>query len=142
MALFQRKRDRIEVKLNDDGRDFVAMVARAVLEADGDPTHVWHQALHAPIAPSRDADDPLAMAARQQATDTAAELVLVTLRDASLTDDEAWAWLRTLQIGLRSVAVAEELSHEADLESSDAAVRNLVDNLQALLWSLGKALAS
>jgi hypothetical protein len=141
VKLFTRKRDQIVVALNDHGRAFVATAARAVLDASGDPHHDWHTALHAPMESTRP-DDPLAAAARQQMTDTAAELVLLTVQEERLTEEEAWAWLRTLQTALRSLAVAEELNDQNDIEARSADVQQLVTNLQVCLWSLGKALAA
>jgi len=141
VAYFVKKKDGIAVKLNEEGRRFVAMVANAVLQADRDNEHAWHEALHARVAPALDADDPLVIASRQVTTDTTAELVLVTIQDERLTDVEAWAWLRTLQIGLRSVAAAEELEDDDDLEHAVDEVQGLVQNLQVLLWDLAKALS-
>ncbi len=64
--LFVRRRDgRVEVRLNDAGRDVVREIFGHVVAAERDPDHDWHLSLHSPINPSSDDDDPLASLSRQ-----------------------------------------------------------------------------
>jgi len=57
-----------------------------------------------PIDPSLDQDNPVAMLARQTETSTNAELASLTVDEQFLNDAEAWVWLTTLQVALRSTA--------------------------------------
>ena len=139
--LFVRRRDgRIEVRLNDAGRSFVRDVFTQVVTAERDPEHQWHLSLHSPIDPSIDADSPLSMLSRQNETTSNAELALVCSDEQFLTDTEAWAWLTSLQVALRSVAVSNGVLSDERLSEIDAALRTQIETLQMLLFSLAECL--
>ncbi len=139
--LFSRRRDgRVEVRLSAEGRAFVGASAREVVAAEHDVDHAWGAALHAPIDPSRDADDPLAILSRQSDLTSNAELVLATLDEAALTDAEAWAWFCTLQVALRSIAVANGLLDDDAWSAQGGALVEHVQTIQALLFELARVL--
>ena len=135
--LFVRRRDgRIEVRLNDVGRGMVREVFAHVLAAERDPEHEWHLSLNPPINPSSDDDDPLSTLARQSETASNAELAVMTLQEQYLTDSEAWAWLSTLQVALRSTAVANGILSDEKLESASDELLDEIHILQQLLFDL------
>ena len=139
--IFVARRDgRIEVRLNDAGREFVREQFGRLRVAEADPQHAWRGSLDQPIDPSRDDDDPLCQLERADAVTSNAELALVTAGEESLSTGEAWAWLTSLQLALRACAVTSGLMTEADVEA--ASPERLVDvvNLQALLFDLAAAL--
>ena len=139
--LFVRRRDgRVEVRLNDAGRSFVRDVFAQVVTAEREPDHQWHASLHSPIDPSIDADNPLSTLARQSETTTNAELALVCADEQFLTDTEAWAWLTSLQVALRSVAVSNGVLSDEKLGDVDDALRSEIETLQLLLFSLADCL--
>ncbi len=139
--LFSRRRDgRVEVRLSAEGRAFVGASAREVVAAEHDVDHAWGATLHAPIDPSRDADDPLAILSRQGDLTSNAELVLATLDEAALTDAEAWAWFCTLQVALRSIAVANGLLDDDAWSAQGGALVEHVQTIQALLFELARVL--
>ena len=139
--LFVRRRDgRIEVKLNDAGRDVVREAFGRVYVAEHDADHEWHRTLNAPIDPSKDADDPLAVLARQSETGSNAELAVATVHEEFLTDAEAWAWMTTMQVALRATAVANHLHDQETLEASESELRNYIILLQGLLVALADVL--
>jgi hypothetical protein len=135
--IFVRRRDgRIEVRLNDVGRGMVREVFAHVLAAERDPEHEWHLSLNPPINPSSDDDDPLSTLARQSETASNAELAVMTLQEQYLTDSEAWAWLSTLQVALRSTAVANGILSDEKLESASDELLDEIHILQQLLFDL------
>jgi hypothetical protein len=139
--LFVRRRDgRIEVRLNDAGRAVAREAFGRVYVAETDPTHEWHATLNSPIDPSRDADDPLAVLARQSQTGSNAELAIATLHEPFLTDAEAWAWLTTLQVSLRATAVANGLLDVVRLEGAGEDLREYITTLQIFLQGLADVL--
>jgi pyruvate-formate lyase-activating enzyme len=139
--LFVRRRDgRIEVRLNDAGRDVVREAVARVVAGEKDPEHPWHAALHSPIDPSRDDDDPVTQLSRERDVTTGAELVLVTLGEQFLTESEAWAWLTTLQVALRTVAVTSGILDEARLAEAAPELVEQVRVLQSLLFGLAECL--
>ncbi|HET8989787.1 MAG TPA: hypothetical protein VFN59_01640 [Acidimicrobiales bacterium] len=139
--LFNRRRDgRIEVRLSPDGRAFVGATAREVVAAESDPNHAWGAALQAPIDPGRDADDPVAILSRQSDLASNAELVLATLDEGALTDGEAWAWFCTLQVALRSIAVANGLLDDDAWNAQSGPLVEHVQTIQALLFELARVL--
>ncbi len=139
--LFVRRRDgRIEVRLNDAARSWVRDVFARVVAAERSPEHEWHASLHSPIDPSGDADDPLSILARENETTTNAELALVCVDEQFLTNAEAWAWLTSLQVALRSVAVSNGVLSDEKLAEIDADLRNEITTLQLLLFSLAECL--
>jgi hypothetical protein len=139
--LFVRRRDgRIEVRLSDAGRDIAREAFGHVVAAERDPDHEWHAGLNAPINPSSDDDDPLSMLTRQNEISTNAELAIMTLHEEFLNDAEAWAWLSTFQIALRSTAVANGLLSEEKLNECEPAMLEYIHTLQQFLFSLAECL--
>jgi hypothetical protein len=135
--LFVRRRDdRIEVRLNDAGREIVREVFVHVLAAERDPDHEWHLLLNSPINPSSDVDDPLAVLARDNDIASNAELSVMTLREQFLTDAEAWAWLSTIQVALRSTAVANGILSDEKLESCPPELLDDLRTMQHFLFDL------
>ncbi len=139
--LFIRRRDgRVEVRLNEAGRDVVRTAVRRVVAAENDLDDEWNATLNGPIDPSRDQDDPLLTLARQHDMSSNAELALMTIDEAFLNDGEAWAWLSTLQVALRATASAHGLVNDERVTSADEAVLGEVQILQSLLFSLADVL--
>ena len=135
--LFVRRRDgRVEVRLNDWGRTLAGEAFARVVAAERDPDHEWHAALSAPIDPSRDTDDPVSTLGRQNEIATNAELAEMTRHEEFLTDAEAWAWLTTLQVALRSTAVAKGILDDERLAAADAELVTQVRTLQEFLFDL------
>jgi hypothetical protein len=135
--LFTRRRDgRVEVRMNDYARDIVRSAFSNVLAAERDPEHEWHVALSGPIDPSRDQDDPLSMLSRQNETSTNAELAGLSVDEQFLNDTEAWAWLTTLQVALRSTAQSKGLLTDEQLAATTADVLLYVQTLQHFLFDL------
>ena len=135
--LFTRRRDgRVEVRMNDYARDVVRSAFSNVLAAERDPEHEWHVALSGPIDPSLDQDDPLSMLARQNETSTNAELAGLSVDEQFLNDTEAWAWLTTLQVALRSTAQSQGLLTDEQLAATSADVLTYVQTLQHFLFDL------
>ena len=77
---------------------------------------------------------------RQSEMTTNAELALVTSGEQFLNAAEAWAWLSTLQVALRSVAVSRGLLSDERLAQGDAATLEYVHTLQQLLFALAECL--
>jgi hypothetical protein len=139
--MFVRRRDgRIEVRLNDLGREVAREAFGHVVAAERDPDHEWHVTLSAPIDPSSDQDDPLATLSRQNETSTNAELAVMTLNEQFLNDAEAWAWLSTLQVALRATAVANGLLSDEKLAACDPELMNFIRTLQSFLFELAECL--
>ena len=139
--LFIRRRDgRIEVRLNEYARSIVRDAVTNVLRAERDPAHEWHVSLSGPIDPSRDEDNPISMLTRQNETSTNAELAGLTVDEEFLTNAEAWAWLATLQVALRSTATAKGLLSEEQLDACDEELLNHVRTLQHFLFELAACL--
>ena len=135
--LFVRRRDgRVEVRMNDYGRSVVKSAFENVLAAERDPNHQWHVALSGPIDPSLDQDNPVSMLARQNETSTNAELAGLTIDEQFLNDSEAWAWLTTLQVALRSTAQSNGLLTDEQLAASDDEILTYVRMLQQFLFDL------
>jgi len=135
--LFARRRDgRIEVRLNDAGRGAIREVFAHVLAAERDPEHEWHLSLNAPINPSSDDDDPLASLTRQNEIASNAELSIMTLKEQYLNDTEAWAWLSTLQVALRSTAVVNGLLSDEKLETCAPELLDDIRTMQQFLFEL------
>ena len=139
--LFVRRRDgRIEVKLNDLGRAVAREAFGHVVAAQRDPDHDWSATLNPPIDPSSDQDDPVATLTRQSEIATNAELAVMTLKDEFLSDAEAWAWFCTLQVALRSTAVANGLLDDERLEAADSELLDYIRQLQQFLFELAECL--
>jgi hypothetical protein len=64
----------------------------------------------------------------------------MTLDEQFLNESEAWAWLSTFQLALRSTAVANGLVDQERLESCDAQLLEFVRTLQQFLFSLAECL--
>lgn len=128
----------MEVRLNEMGRAVAREAFGHVVAAERDPEHEWHPGLNPPIDPSNDQDDPLATLHRQNEIATNAELAVMTLNEEFLNDAEAWAWLSTLQVALRSTAVANGLLSDEKLASCDEELRQLVHTLQQYLFELAE----
>jgi hypothetical protein len=139
--LFVRRRDgRIEVRLNDAGRDVLREIFVHVVAAERDGEHEWHLSLNAPINPSSDDDDPLSNLARQHEIATNAELSIMTLSEQYLNEAEAWAWLSTLQIALRSTAVVNGILSDEKLESASPELLDEIRTIQQFLFDLAACL--
>jgi hypothetical protein len=135
--LFVRRRDgRVEVRINEFGRSIVRGSFANVLAAERDQDHEWHVALSGPIDPSLDHDNPIPMLTRQNETSTNAELASLTVDEQFLNDAEAWAWMTTLQIALRSTAQVKGLLTDEQLASCDEELLNYVRSLQQFLFEL------
>jgi hypothetical protein len=135
--VFTRRRDgRVEVRMNDYGRSVVRSAFANVLAAERDPDHEWHTALTGPIDPSLDQDNPVSMLARQTETSTNAELASLTVDEQFLNDAEAWVWLTTLQVALRSTAQTNGLHTDEQLAEADEQMLAYVRTLQSLLFDL------
>ncbi|MGH3732422.1 MAG: hypothetical protein ACRDVC_03475 [Acidimicrobiales bacterium] len=135
--LFVRRRDgQVEVRLNDVGRGIVREVFAHVLAGERDPEHEWNLSLNPPINPSNDNDDPLSILARQSETASNAELAVMTLQEQNLTDAEAWAWLCTLQVGLRTMAIMNGILSDEKLESAPTELLDDIRTLQQFLFDL------
>ena len=107
-----------------------------VLAAERDPEHEWHLSLNAPINPSDDDDDPLSSLARQNDIASNAELSIMTLKEQYLNDAEAWAWLSTLQVALRSTAVVNGLLSDEKLEACAPELLDDIRTMQQFLFEL------
>ncbi|NNN00922.1 MAG: hypothetical protein HKL86_03730 [Acidimicrobiaceae bacterium] len=139
--LFVRRRDgRIEVRLNELGRSVVRDSFRNVVAAEHDPNHDWHASLTAPIDPSLDHDNPVSMLNRQNETSTNAELASLTVDEDFLNEVEAWSWLTTLQVALRSTAQAQGILDEQRLATCDAELLEYIQMLQQFLFQLADCL--
>jgi len=139
--LFVRRRDgRIEVKINHIGRAIIKEAFDNVLQAEQNPDHQWHVSLNGPIDPSKDSDSPLSMFARQREISTNAELAAMTVEDEFLNDAEAWAWLTTLQVALRSTVQSFGILDDEKWASAASDVQGYVQNLQQLLFELADVL--
>ncbi len=137
--LFVRRRDgRIQVRLNDAGRSIAREAFGHVVAAERDPEHEWGATLTAPVDPTRDEDDPVTTLRRQQETSTNAELAVATLHEPYLTDEEAWAWLCTLQVALRATAVSRGLLSDEKLADAGDDVLGEVRTLQQFLFDLAE----
>ncbi len=137
----QRRDGRIEVKLNKDAREFLASVVDQLIAAETDGAHPWHGSLHAPITPSADSDDPLRQYERQKATATNAELMKLTLDESFLSTDEAYAWLATMQLGMRARTAEAAIFTEEDLNRADEADLQTIRALQFFLFELATTLS-
>ena len=124
------------MRLNDAGRTVIREAFAHVVAAERDPDHDWHLSLNAPINPSKDDDDPLSALARQNEIATNAELSIMTLKEQFLNDAEAWAWLSTLQVALRSIAVVNGILSDEKLESCEHELLEEIRTIQQLLFDL------
>jgi hypothetical protein len=139
--LFIRRRDgRIECRLNTPARDFVDAIAEQVERSDEDPTHEWRATLSSPINPVLDHDDPLSVLKRQSGTLSNAQLCRASVRDEFINDAEAWAWMTTLQVGLRASAAAAHVVSEEDLDTMSEHTRSQIETLQLFLFALAEVL--
>ena len=137
----QRKDGRIEVRLSSDARDFLKSVVDQLIAAESDGGHPWHAALHSPITPAADSDDPLRSFERQKMTATSAELMRLTLDESFLSQDEAFAWLASMQMGLRARTSEAAIFTEDDLAQADDVSLQTIRALQHLLFELATTLS-
>ena len=120
--LFVRRRDgRIEVRLNDAGR----VVAREAFgRRGGGRAGPGPRVARGPECPDRSEQRHRRPASptlnRQSDIATNAELAVMTLNEQFLNESEAWAWLSTFQLALRSTAVANGLVNQERLESCES----------------------
>ncbi len=141
-TVFIRRRDgRIEVRLNDGGREFVKEQFTMLIAAQQDVHHEWFSTLSAPIDPSQDDDDPLRSLERQKFVASNVELALMSSDDTFLNDAEAWAWLSSLQRALRANASSFGLADADDVEQASEPQLNIVHSLQQLLFELADVLS-
>ena len=141
-TIFIRRRDgRIEVRLNEWGRQFIKEQFTTLSVAQEDVDHDWFAPLSSPIDPSRDDDDPLRTLERQKSTASNVELALLTVDDEFLNDAEAWAWLSSLQRALRATASSMDLASAHDVEEASESDLEIVHALQQLLFELAEVLA-
>jgi len=140
---FRRRRDgQIAVNLNDAGRDFVRHVFREIVAAEYDDDGVIHPVIYARITPGLDHDDPTRLFERQQEVSSVAERALQTCDDDLLNDSDAWAWLRTIQVALRSHAFGRDIRTAQDYQQVEGELRGYLESLQYLAWGLARALSS
>jgi len=141
-SLFARRRDgRIEIRLNDLGRDFVRTRFAELVAAQDDSEHRWRASLEQPIDPARDADDPLSSLERQKSVANNAELALLTVDEQYLSEGEAWAWLSSLQHVLRAAAADHGVVDYVTLDAASPETLDEIFSLQQLLFNLSEALA-
>ena len=62
----------------------------------------------------------------------------MTLNDQFLNDAEAWAWLCTLQVALRSTAISNGLLSDEKLAACGSDLLEYVRTLQSLLFELAE----
>lgn len=139
--VFTPQRDgRIRVKLNDSARQFLDVVVDAVIRAESDAEHVWHESLHRPITPEVESDDPLRVFERQQLLETNAGVMKETLNSPTISTSEAWAWLATLQVALRARCSEAGVSSEDDLRTAASEELETIQALQFFLFELTSAM--
>jgi len=137
--MFIKRRDgRIEVRLNDTGRAILYESFGHVVAAERDPEHDWHRSLNSPIDPSSDDDNPLSMLTRQSQISTNAELAFMTRNEQFINEQEAWAWLTTMQISLRETAFANGILNDEKWGSANDSLRDQIQTLQAFLFELAE----
>jgi hypothetical protein len=138
---FSATRDgQIRVKLNDAAREFLEVVVEAIIAAETDHEHEWHATLHRPITPELDADDPLRVFERQQILESNAAMMKASLRNASISTAEAWAWLATMQLALRARTAEAGVNTEDDLKKASPQELETIHALQYFLFELTTAL--
>jgi len=140
-VFIQRKDGRIEVQIAPGAREFLTSVVDQLIAAENDSEHPWYGALHAPITPSADNDDPLRSFERQKMTATSAELMRLTLDEAFLSQDEAFAWLASMQLGLRARTTEAAIFTDEDLAQADDTSLQTIRALQFFLFELATTLS-
>lgn len=139
--VFSAARDgQIRVKLNDGAREFLEVVVDAIIAAETDHEHEWHATLHRPITPELDADDPLRVFERQQILESNAGLMKATIRNATISTAEAWAWLATMQLALRARTAEAGVNTDDDLKKASPQELETIHALQFFLFELSSAL--
>lgn len=139
--IFSPTRDgQIKVRLNDSAREFLEVVVEAIIAAETDHEHEWHATLHRPITPELDADDPLRVFERQQILESNAGVMKATLRNPTISTGEAWAWLATMQLGLRARTAEAGVTTEDDLKNAAPKELETINALQFFLFELSSAL--
>jgi hypothetical protein len=97
--------------------------------------------LHSPITPAADSDDPLRSFERQKMTATSAELMRLTLDESFLSQDEAFAWLASMQLGLRARTSEAEIFTDDDLAQAEESSLQTIRALQFFLFELATTLS-
>ena len=139
-SIFARRRDgRIQVRLTDEGRLFVAAQFDRLRAADANDE--WRPLLQMPIDPQRDDDDPLRALQRQEVMVSNAEMSSLTVHEEFLSEGEAWAWLSSLQLCLRTVATLAGVETPDDVASRKQEDVAEILALQELLFDLAAALS-
>ena len=139
-AIFVRRRDgRIQVRLTDEGRTFVGAQFDRLRAAEDDDK--WRPLLQLPIDPRRDDDDPLRSLQRQEAIVSNAEMASLTVHHEFLSEGEAWAWMSSLQLCLRTVATLAGVVTPDDVATRTHEELSEILGLQQLLFDLASALA-
>lgn len=92
--------------------------------------------MNPPINPSNDNDDPLSTLSRQHDIATNAELSVMTLKEQFLNEAEAWAWLCTIQVALRSTAVSKGILSDEKLAACDPELLDQIRLMQQFLFDL------
>jgi len=142
-TIFIRRRDgRIEVRLNDRGRDFVRRQFERLMAVDGEADHAWRSVVYQPIDPADDVDDPLWVLERERVASSNTELALVTVDEEFLNNAEAWAWLCSLQHVLRGISLEQRLFSDDDVAARSDDELNDVRVLQLLLFELADVIES
>ncbi|MEI8147485.1 MAG: hypothetical protein WCG62_00225 [Actinomycetes bacterium] len=140
-VFIQRKDGRIELRIAPAAREFLKSVVDQLITAENDSEHPWHGSLHAPITPSADNDDPLRSFERQKMTATSAELMRLTLDESFLSQDEAFAWLASMQLGLRARTTEAAIFTVEDLNQADDTSLQTIRALQFFLFELATTLS-
>ena len=78
------------------------------------------------------------MLTRQSQISTNAELAYMTRNEEFINEQEAWAWLTTMQIALRETAASNGILNDEKWNSADVELRNQIQTLQAFLFELAE----
>ena len=136
----RRQSGDIDVQLSQFGRDFVRSVIDEMVTSRDDETSPWHGSFTQPNDPSKDSDDIGQVAAREVTISSTLVVTLETIDADSLTESEAWAWLRSLQLVLRFTSAKLSLSSDDDVEQLSDNSLNHVRGIQGLLFDLAECL--
>ena len=143
MRPFRRRRNGdIAVHLSAAGRAFMRQVFSEIVAAEYEDDGVIHPVIYARITPELDNDDPARLFERQHEVSSVAQRALDTCDDDTLSESDAWAWLRTSQVALRSHAFGRDIRTAADYEQIDGELRQYLESLQYVAWGLARAISS
>jgi hypothetical protein len=62
----------------------------------------------------------------------------MTRNEEFINEQEAWAWLTTMQIALRETAASNGILNDEKWNSADVELRNQIQTLQAFLFELAE----